>query len=109
MPVTHQMEYGELHAESAVWLSSDLDTPLVRLDGLRAAVFDKAGTRLAGVRNDNGVRIIDVEIGTTPALTTTESITYLPPRLPSSPGGFFTSHPPACDVVWGWMSRHPDP
>lgn len=90
------MEYGELHAESAVWLASDLDTPLVRLDGLRAAVFDKAGTRLAGVRNDNGVRIIDVEIGTTPALTTTESITYLPTSPPPLLSWRFLHLSPAC-------------
>lgn len=58
------MDYGVLQSESAIWLSSDLETPLARMEGLRAAVFDAAGTRVAGIVNDNTAQVFDAEIGT---------------------------------------------
>lgn len=55
---------NELQAETSLWAPDDLDTPYLTLPGLRAAVFDASGTRVAGLSKENVALIYDAEVGT---------------------------------------------
>lgn len=59
-----EWDLEELHSETCLWGGRDLHAPLLRLPGLRAAVFDAAGTRLAGLLSDNAAQVYDAEVGT---------------------------------------------